>query len=318
MGIKEIIEAKRLARLAAEGQAAEPSASTVPVVTQEVVQKLAAETKLAEAPKATAPALTVAEPAPTTIKVPKTFAEILAERKAAAGKAQPVAASSASSTGTQAMVPASTAVAPANIAPSVALKPSLASLGVNLGNDGFEEAMLGKASVIAAATTAITASIPVSNDITTPSGQNVTTTASASETGASASMKALGALTGKLAAAMAAEEAKHQTLLEEADPADRTAYSDILDHLNTLAEASGEDLVQGMSILKKALHQNANACLLMRDQDVGQMVIALRRMTATELVDAKADATEKKEKKASGTKSKMLTADELQQAFEEL
>lgn len=73
------------------------------------------------------------------------------------------------------------------------------------------------------------------------------------------------------------------------------AYSDVALMVNKLQYAlDGEPLAGAMSDLKKALKQNASACMLLLDSDIGQMTLALRRHTGVELAEVS------KEKKSSG------------------
>ena len=90
------------------------------------------------------------------------------------------------------------------------------------------------------------------------------------------------------------------------------AYSDVALMVNKLQYAlDGEPLAGAMSDLKKALKQNASACMLLLDSDIGQMTLALRRHTGVELAEVT------KEKKSSGgTKAKkastvVLTPEEI-------
>lgn len=81
------------------------------------------------------------------------------------------------------------------------------------------------------------------------------------------------------------------------------AYSDVALMVNKLQYAlDGEPLAGAMSDLKKSLKQNASACMLLLDSDIGQMTLALRRLTGTELAEAT------KEKKTPGTKAKKASS----------
>jgi hypothetical protein len=59
-----------------------------------------------------------------------------------------------------------------------------------------------------------------------------------------------------------------------------------------------------MAELKKALHKNPSASMMLLDTDIGQMTIALRRYTHVELAEA---ATEKASKKATKSTGKAAT-----------
>jgi len=113
--------------------------------------------------------------------------------------------------------------------------------------------------------------------------------------------------------AAAGEEAEEA--YAAATPEARQAYADIKPRLDSLVSMSGEDLKGAMQELKTALMKNPNAVQLMLPSDIGQMVIALRKMTGVELA-AKAAG------KATGTRGKKkeiaLTAEELDKAWEEL
>lgn len=79
--------------------------------------------------------------------------------------------------------------------------------------------------------------------------------------------------------------------------------------LNTL---SGENLKGEMQALKRTLLANPAACLLLKDEDIGELVASLRRMTGIALSAASAS---KAEKKAPREKAKKLTQEELQMAL---
>ena len=89
-----------------------------------------------------------------------------------------------------------------------------------------------------------------------------------------------------------------QDRINEADPATAQAYADIADRLRTLEDLSESDLKNAMSELKTALLANPNAVSLMEDTDYAQMVIALRRLTKEDQVEAA------KEKTTGGRKKK--------------
>lgn len=99
-----------------------------------------------------------------------------------------------------------------------------------------------------------------------------------------------------------------------ANPETKQAYSDLKVRLDNLVSLSDLDLKTAMTELKKALMQNTNAVALMLPSDIGQMVIALRKMTGVEL----AKAEEKKTGKKTKVKEVMLSADALEEAFKEL
>lgn len=100
-----------------------------------------------------------------------------------------------------------------------------------------------------------------------------------------------------------------------AAPETKQAYSDIKQRIDALVSLSDLDLKTAMTELKKSLMQNTNAVALMLPSDIGQMVIALRKMTGIELAKAEEKKTGKKGGKI---KEVMLSADELEEAFKEL
>lgn len=96
------------------------------------------------------------------------------------------------------------------------------------------------------------------------------------------------------------------------DPEDAQAYVDVKNKIEALTTMLGDDLKNAMQDLQDALKKNAAACELMLDEDLGKMVIALRRMKNEDVVSAS------KPKKA-GAKPKakdvLLTKEELEAAF---
>ena len=89
-------------------------------------------------------------------------------------------------------------------------------------------------------------------------------------------------------------------------------YSDIAARIKQLEDLSGEDLASQMRQLKKALMENPEACKLMQPEDIGLMVANLRRITGQAAVAAAAKP------KKGAAKPKALSAEELQNAFDEL
>lgn len=77
---------------------------------------------------------------------------------------------------------------------------------------------------------------------------------------------------------------------------DAQAYADIKDRIDKLTELAGEPLENAMSDLKKALLKNPNATNLMQDQDIGQLVIALRKITGEAIAEAAKDGRKTKVK----------------------
>lgn len=92
-------------------------------------------------------------------------------------------------------------------------------------------------------------------------------------------------------------------------------YRDIKHKVYALAEYDDSALEEPMSQLKKALLANPNACLLMLDEDIGKMTIALRRLVQESLVEV---VKEKKVPKDKKTLNAPLSAEQLQKVFDEL
>jgi hypothetical protein len=88
-------------------------------------------------------------------------------------------------------------------------------------------------------------------------------------------------------------------------------HSELLTKIRHLSEVPEADLKTEMNQLKVALLANPAAVELMLPEDIGLMVENLRRIVG----EAIAAASAPKERK---TKSKQLTGDELQAAFDEL
>lgn len=101
------------------------------------------------------------------------------------------------------------------------------------------------------------------------------------------------------------------------DEADAQAYVDIKTKIIQLENMMDDDLRNGMAQLKQALKKNPNAAMLMLDSDIGKMVIALRRMTHTEIEIAK-EPKKRGRKTEPKAKAVQLTADQIAAAFEEL
>lgn len=96
----------------------------------------------------------------------------------------------------------------------------------------------------------------------------------------------------------------------------RASYSEIAAKIDALEDmAPGNDLKSAMADLKKSLMQNPSACELMLDQDIGKMVIALRRLVGEEMVVAKESKSTKKPKASSLSK---LSAEEVLAGLDDL
>lgn len=82
----------------------------------------------------------------------------------------------------------------------------------------------------------------------------------------------------------------------EVSDQDKQAYVDIKSRIDTLNSLSGEPLESAMSELKKALMKNPQACSLLEDTDIGQLVIALRKITGEAIAEAAKDGRKTKVK----------------------
>lgn len=104
--------------------------------------------------------------------------------------------------------------------------------------------------------------------------------------------------------------------LKNATPEDEQAYVMIRSKIDALWGTEDEHLEGAMSDLKKSLMQNPNACLLMYDADLGEMVKNLRRLTKEAQAEAAKEKTSTKKVKAQ--KMLALTPEMMEQAFSEL
>lgn len=103
---------------------------------------------------------------------------------------------------------------------------------------------------------------------------------------------------------------------EEVPTEVRQAYADIKEKIDLLNAMSGDDLKNAMSNLKKALMANPSAVSLMEDTDIGQMVIALRKLTGEDIAEASKEKTPGRKK---ATKMVDLSnPDVMAQVFDEL
>jgi len=101
----------------------------------------------------------------------------------------------------------------------------------------------------------------------------------------------------------------------EDNPEVAQAYADIKVKIERLAEASDTDLKNAMKELKAALMKNPAAVSLMEDTDIGQMVIALRKITGEALVEA---AKEKKAGRKPKEQIDLSDASKVAAIFDEL
>lgn len=122
----------------------------------------------------------------------------------------------------------------------------------------------------------------------------------------------------KIAEAITIEVAKQAASdnpeYDAASPEIKESYDGIKHKIDALNSFLDGELAEPMSELKRALLANPNACLLMLDEDIGKMTIALRRLVQESLVDIK----EKKATKSKKTTAHVLTEEEMNQAFEDL
>lgn len=96
------------------------------------------------------------------------------------------------------------------------------------------------------------------------------------------------------------------------DTKDSQEYADIKGRIEALAALDVDNLKDAMKDLKAALRDNPAACALMLPEEIGEMVSALRRLTQEDIVEASKPAKERK------AKTKVLTAEEMAAAFDEL
>lgn len=80
---------------------------------------------------------------------------------------------------------------------------------------------------------------------------------------------------------------QHEVLADIEDNETAQAYTDVCLKINSLQYADdGEDLANAMDNLTVSLRKNAAACSLLKDPDIGQMVIHMRRRVGEEMVKA--------------------------------
>lgn len=105
---------------------------------------------------------------------------------------------------------------------------------------------------------------------------------------------------------------QEENLIEIEDSEMAQAYSDIALKINYLSTtSSGESLGNAMADLKKALHKNPSASMMLLDTDIGQMTIALRRYTHVELAESAEAKGEKKAAKKYGKATNIVLTPEL-------
>lgn len=93
------------------------------------------------------------------------------------------------------------------------------------------------------------------------------------------------------------------------DSAEQT-YSEISTRIQQLENLSTDDLKGEMQDLKKSLMENAEACMLMKPEDIGELVKHLLKVTGAAIATASTSTTRKPRIGA-----KKLTAQELQDAL---
>lgn len=100
-----------------------------------------------------------------------------------------------------------------------------------------------------------------------------------------------------------------------ADPDEAQSFVDIVTKINDLKSLMEDDLKEGMSALKAAIKKNPSAADLLLDEELGLMVVALRRMRGITITEATKETKPGRKPKA---KEVALSADELEAAWKEL
>ena len=90
--------------------------------------------------------------------------------------------------------------------------------------------------------------------------------------------------------------------------------SEISQRISLLTSFPLETLKGEMQVLKKTIMENPSACLLLEDEDIGLLVQALRRMTASSILSS---SKTKETKEKTPSKAKKLTPEELAKALED-
>lgn len=93
-------------------------------------------------------------------------------------------------------------------------------------------------------------------------------------------------------------------------------YANLLEKINDLEHLTGDDLKNAMTNLKKGLMENPDACELMLDEDIGEMVKALRRITMQAVIETKETGSGRKKPKASTMAA--ITPEQLAQGLADL
>lgn len=100
-----------------------------------------------------------------------------------------------------------------------------------------------------------------------------------------------------------------------ANPDEAQSFADIVSKIRELHNLMEDDLKEGMSALKVALKKNPAASDLLLDEEIGLMVVALRRIRGVAVSEA---SKEKKPGRKPKAKDVQLTAEELNAAWAEL
>ena len=100
-----------------------------------------------------------------------------------------------------------------------------------------------------------------------------------------------------------------------ADPDEAQSFVDIVTKINDLKSLMEDDLKEGMSALKAAIKKNPSAADLLLDEELGLMVVALRRIRGITVTEATKETKPGRKPKA---KEVALSADELEAAWKEL
>lgn len=92
-------------------------------------------------------------------------------------------------------------------------------------------------------------------------------------------------------------------------------HSELSSRISSLESLMGEELKNEMTALKIAIKENPNACMLLLPEEIGKMVVALRKIVGVAIqTSTKAPAKAKTPKTGVGKK---LTEEELKAALDD-
>jgi len=100
-----------------------------------------------------------------------------------------------------------------------------------------------------------------------------------------------------------------------ADPDEAQSFVDIVTKINDLKSLMEDDLKEGMSALKAAIKKNPSAADLLLDEELGLMVVALRRIRGITITEA---TKEKKPGRKPKATEVAMSAEQLEAAWAEL